>query len=97
MDEFTRKSLGAATAQICQSLGWHSIHRSSHDILTEVLERYLKKLATKTTSISNTCKLVEGFMVIIADGPQHFMSTGSWNFDVFLSPPPTRFSNSTHP
>ena len=56
MDDYARASLGMATAQICQSLGWHSVHRSSHDILTDVLERYLKNITKKTSSISNHSK-----------------------------------------
>jgi len=54
--DFIRASLGAATAQICQGLGWHSVQRSSHDILTDVLERYLNQVSKRAVVISQTCK-----------------------------------------
>lgn len=54
--DFIRASLGLATAQICHGLGWHSVHRSSHDILTDLLERYIKEVSKTAVNISQTCK-----------------------------------------
>jgi len=53
--DYLTASLGLATGQICQSLGWHSIQRSSHDILTDVLERYMKQVAKTTASYCQNC------------------------------------------
>ena len=54
--DYVRASLGLATAQICQSLGWHSVQRSSHDVLTDVLERYINLVSKRAALISQTCK-----------------------------------------
>ncbi|XP_047127062.1 transcription initiation factor TFIID subunit 3 isoform X1 [Hydra vulgaris] len=58
-ETFSRASLSLATAQICHSLGWHSIHQSSHDVLTDVLERYLLFLTqTAVKYCQNYCRTV---------------------------------------
>ena len=71
-----RASLGLATAQICQGLGWHSVHRSSHDILTDILERYLSQVSKTAANISQTCKqfLLIFFIdpLIVKDDDIHF-------------------------
>lgn len=54
--DYVRASLGVATAQICQSLGWHSVQKSSHDVLTDVLERYINLVSKRAALISQTCK-----------------------------------------
>jgi len=53
--DYIRTSLGLATAQICQGLGWHSVQRSSHDVLTDVLERYLSLVSKRAALVSQTC------------------------------------------
>ena len=59
--DYVRASLSLASAQICQSLGWHSVHRSSHDILTDILERYLKHVSKTAASYSHNCKYLYSF------------------------------------
>jgi len=45
---FDRDVLKTAVAQICHSLGWNSMQKSSLAVLTDVLERYMKKLSKAT-------------------------------------------------
>ncbi|XP_065058790.1 transcription initiation factor TFIID subunit 3-like isoform X1 [Rhopilema esculentum] len=42
---FDREVLKVAVAQICHSLGWNSMQKSSLGVLTDILERYIKKLS----------------------------------------------------
>lgn len=46
--DYSRACLRIAVAQICQHLGWNSIHNTPLELLTDVLERYLLQLG-KTT------------------------------------------------
>ncbi|XP_030828974.1 transcription initiation factor TFIID subunit 3 [Strongylocentrotus purpuratus] len=45
-DGFCQALLRISMAQICQELGWHSIHSTPCDLLTDVLQRYIQQLAT---------------------------------------------------
>ncbi|XP_052284872.1 transcription initiation factor TFIID subunit 3-like isoform X1 [Dreissena polymorpha] len=47
-EEYSRAALQICMAQICQHLGWNSIHSTPLELLTDVLERYLLQVA-KTT------------------------------------------------
>ncbi|XP_033647960.1 transcription initiation factor TFIID subunit 3-like [Asterias rubens] len=44
-DEYCRSLLKVAVAQLCQGLGWHAVHTTPCDLLTDVLQRYLEHLA----------------------------------------------------
>nr|XP_054752301.1 transcription initiation factor TFIID subunit 3-like isoform X2 [Lytechinus pictus] len=43
---FCQALLRVSMAQICQELGWHSIHSTPCDLLTDVLQRYIQQLAS---------------------------------------------------
>ncbi|XP_006813742.1 uncharacterized protein LOC100372715 [Saccoglossus kowalevskii] len=47
---FTRSLLKVVVAQICQSLGWQAVQTTPCDLLTDILERYIGKLAETTHS-----------------------------------------------
>ena len=51
-DDFCHRALRGVVAQLCHSLGWHSIHSSSCDVLAELLSRYMLSVARTTTSYS---------------------------------------------
>ena len=53
---FDRDVLKTAVAQICHSLGWNSMQKSSLAVLTDVLERYMKKLSKATAGYCQHCK-----------------------------------------
>ena len=45
--------LKQSVARCCQSVGWHGIHGSSCDILTDLLRRYIVALGRTTTEFGN--------------------------------------------
>ena len=55
-NSFDRDVLKAAVAQICHSLGWNSMQKSSLSVLTDVLERYMKTLSRATAGFCHNCK-----------------------------------------
>ncbi|XP_031572693.1 transcription initiation factor TFIID subunit 3-like [Actinia tenebrosa] len=44
-DELNNGALRLAVAQICQSMGWDALHKSTHDLLTDVLQKYMQEIA----------------------------------------------------
>lgn len=44
-DGFNHGALQTAVAQICQSMGWDALQKSTHDLLTDVLQKYLEEIA----------------------------------------------------
>lgn len=46
-DKYTREILRRNVAQICQTIGWHSINSTPLDILVHVLEKYILSLGTQ--------------------------------------------------
>ena len=58
--EFTRSLLRVALAQICQNLGWQSVHSTPMEILTDVLERYINRLGRQCHRYSEQCKYFLG-------------------------------------
>lgn len=61
---FNRDVLKIAVAQICHSLGWNSLQKSSLVVLTDILERYMKKLSKATGWFCQNCKC---FTELLAD------------------------------
>ena len=55
-EEYSRSLLKVSVAQICQNLGWHSAQSSSLDVLTDVLERYIRKIAVTTHGYTEHCE-----------------------------------------
>lgn len=55
-EEYSRAVLRIAIAQICQHLGWNSIHNTPLELLTDVMERYILLVARTTHRYSEQCK-----------------------------------------
>lgn len=45
-----------AVAQICQSMGWDSVQKSTHDLLTDVLQKYLEEIGKSAYGYSQLCR-----------------------------------------
>ena len=56
-DGFNHGALQTAVAQICQSMGWDALQKSTHDLLTDVLQKYLEEIAKSAHGYSQLCKL----------------------------------------
>lgn len=55
-DGFNHGALQTAVAQICQSMGWDALQKSTHDLLTDVLQKYLEEIAKSAHGYSQLCK-----------------------------------------
>ena len=56
MDGFNRQVLRVAVAQICQSMGWDAVQKSTHDTLTDVLQRYLEEIGKVAYGYTQICE-----------------------------------------
>ena len=56
MDNFNRQVLRVAVAQICQSMGWDALQKSTHDTLTDVMQRYLEEIGKVAYGYTQLCK-----------------------------------------
>ena len=54
-DGFNHAALQLAVAQICQSMGWDGLQKSSHDLLTDVLRHYLEEIAKSAHGYCQQC------------------------------------------
>ncbi|XP_028409364.1 transcription initiation factor TFIID subunit 3-like [Dendronephthya gigantea] len=55
VDSFNRQVLRHAVAQICQSMGWDALHKSTHDTLTDVMQRYLEEIGKVANNYTQLC------------------------------------------
>ena len=55
-DGFNHGALQTAVAQICQSMGWDGLQKSTQDLLTDVLQKYLEEIAKSAHGYSQLCK-----------------------------------------
>ena len=55
-DNFNRQVLRVAVAQICQSMGWDALQKSTHDTLTDVMQRYLEEIGKVAYSYTQLCE-----------------------------------------
>lgn len=55
MDNFNREVLRVAVAQICQSMGWDALQKSTHDTLTDVMQRYLEEIGKVAYGYTQLC------------------------------------------
>ena len=53
--DYNQKFLQYVVAEICQSIGFDYVNSTSLDVLTDVLERHLRKLASLTHDIAEQC------------------------------------------
>ena len=56
-DGFNHGALQIAVAQICQSMGWDALQKSTHDLLTDVLQKYLEEIAKSAHGYCQLCKV----------------------------------------
>lgn len=55
-EDLNNGALRLAVAQICQSMGWDALNKSTHDLLTEVLQKYMLEIAKCAQDYSQLCK-----------------------------------------
>lgn len=89
--EYSRACLRVAVAQICQHLGWNSIHTTPMELLTDVLERYLFQIGKVTHRYSEQCKFHH--LLYLKEGCSHVgigsysslsFFPSSWEFSTLL-------------
>ena len=51
-EEFSHQLLRVVVAKLCQPLGWHGMHVSAGDVLTDVMKHYILTLAKTTSAYS---------------------------------------------
>lgn len=66
-DGFNHGVLQIAVAQICQSMGWDALQKSTQDLLTDVLQKYLEEIAKSAHGYCQLCKvnLTSRLLVVI--------------------------------
>lgn len=57
VEDYTKNVLKVVVAQVCQIIGWNSIHQSSLEVLVDTLDRFMKELTKQTYRITELCKL----------------------------------------
>lgn len=72
-DGFNHGALQIAVAQICQSMGWDALQKSTHDLLTDVLQKYLEEIAK---SAHGYCQLYSRTEPNLDDLNQAFQDVG---------------------
>lgn len=72
-DRFNHGALQVAVAQICQSMGWDALQKSTHDLLTDVLQKYLEEIAK---SAHGYCQLYSRTEPNLDDLNQAFQDIG---------------------
>ena len=65
VDNFNRQILRVAVAQICQSMGWDALQKSTHDTLTDVMQRYLEEIGKVAYSYTQLCKSLKSTVVLL--------------------------------
>ena len=53
--QYNQGILQCVVAEICQAVGFDSVHSTTLDVLTDVLERYISNIATTTHDITEQC------------------------------------------
>ena len=54
--EYSRNVLRVVVAQICQTIGWHSINSSPLEFLVDLMHEYLLRVSKLTHQYSEVCK-----------------------------------------
>jgi len=53
--DFTRRNLRSAVAQVCQAIGWNSVHSTPLNILVDVLHNYIVKIGRTSQNYAALC------------------------------------------
>lgn len=56
VDTYTRHAIRVSVAQICQIIGWTSIHSSPLEILTDILQEYIFNLSKIASNYAMLCE-----------------------------------------
>lgn len=59
VEDYTKNVLKVVVAQVCQIIGWNSIHQSSLEVLVDTLDRFMQELTKQTYRITELCKLLD--------------------------------------
>lgn len=57
MSDYTRSVLRVVVAQICQTLGWHSINSSPLEFLVDLMQEYIMRTYRLSHQYAEICKL----------------------------------------
>lgn len=56
VEDYTKNVLKVVVAQVCQTIGWNSIHQSSLEVLVDTLDRFMQELTKQTYRITELCE-----------------------------------------
>lgn len=54
--EYSRNILKIVVAQICQTIGWHSINSTPLEFLVDLLQEYLLRISKLTHQYAEVCE-----------------------------------------
>jgi len=54
--EYSRNVLKIVVAQICQTIGWHSINSTPLEFLVDLLQEYLLRISKLTHQYAEVCE-----------------------------------------
>ncbi len=55
-NNYTQQILKVTVAQLCQTIGWNSIQSTPLELMSDILNKYIKEIATQTHRYSELCK-----------------------------------------
>ena len=56
VESYSRDILKVVVAQICQTIGWHAIHSTAIELLTDVLRKYIHELGHTAHRYGEQCE-----------------------------------------
>lgn len=54
--EYSRSVLKMVVAQICQTIGWHSINSTPLEFMVDLIQEYLLRIAKLTHQYAEVCE-----------------------------------------
>lgn len=61
MDRYSRSMIKASVAKMLQTIGWHTIHTTPIEMLTDILIQYMTQMAKLTADYCNECMSISYF------------------------------------
>lgn len=55
--DYSRSVLRMVVAQICQTIGWHSINSTPLEFMVDLMEEYILRISKFTHQYAEICKL----------------------------------------
>lgn len=62
MSDYTQQILKVTVAQLCQTIGWNSIQSTPLELMSDILNKYIKEIATQTHRYSELCKIYRRYL-----------------------------------